>query len=427
MAYVLLDGSSISDDAKRNIVIACGSECATKPFEHALRVNFHDLHDKERRSQGPDVRKGPNKHYANAVDEDDGGDTLESQGEDEEADFAEEEMSDAGASDDNEVFNVYSGFAEARKKLKEVQKSRGFFRAQGEISFEQRKVAIKKEKERTRCGACGRIGHWAGDADCPKSGKSGDEKVTRADPKKKDKLVRKSGAAGSASSGSYFVLDDEQWTDIVANQAPMETGFAVGEIEESSALGVSEIGSPAVRVSETDLDTVESMSVAPPATMETTYSHVKRTKSSSDNSKINGQPAYVHPTPRASADQFANWTADKMREHLQPVQRPRAHQRGEREGGQFAGAGEAEVSSVSRAMREPLPSTSTRSIPTPSALPCRNGAAHKVAGQHTLLGLQELRDLHAAQGHHRLKKPSLLPAPESDEKSGGPVFPDAGP
>ena len=40
----------------------------------------------------------------------------------------------------------------------------------GEISFEERKAHIQKEKERTRCSACGRVGHWAGDPECPVKG-----------------------------------------------------------------------------------------------------------------------------------------------------------------------------------------------------------------------------------------------------------------
>ena len=91
--------------------------------------------------------------------EDEEGDDAEA---DETADLAEESEcgSDAGASGDDEVFTAYSVFKEARKKLQTMQKQRGFFHASGEISFDERKAAIRKEKERSRCGACGLIGHW---------------------------------------------------------------------------------------------------------------------------------------------------------------------------------------------------------------------------------------------------------------------------
>lgn len=84
-------------------------------------------------------------------------------------------MSDAGASQDDDIFQAYAAmekqkksYHDQRQKLKNLQKNRGFFR--GEFTWEERKKAISKEKERTRCSACHRIGHWAGDPKCPRSG-----------------------------------------------------------------------------------------------------------------------------------------------------------------------------------------------------------------------------------------------------------------
>ena len=52
-------------------------------------------------------------------------------------------------------------YTDSRKKLKEIQKSRGFFRGdlKGELNFEERKQAAQKEKARKRCASCGKIGH----------------------------------------------------------------------------------------------------------------------------------------------------------------------------------------------------------------------------------------------------------------------------
>lgn len=89
----------------------------------------------------------------------------------------EEEGSDIGASQDEEVFQAFSAMdkqrrscQESRKRLREVQKQRGFFK--GELTFEQRRAAVQKEKERTRCSACGKVGHWAGDSQCAKTTKT---------------------------------------------------------------------------------------------------------------------------------------------------------------------------------------------------------------------------------------------------------------
>ena len=49
-------------------------------------------------------------------------------------------------------------YKDARKKLREVQKSRGFY--PGDRG--DRSASIQQEKQRSRCAACSRIRHWAG-------------------------------------------------------------------------------------------------------------------------------------------------------------------------------------------------------------------------------------------------------------------------
>eukprot|EP00969_Alexandrium_andersonii_P109979 4852629-Alexandrium_andersonii.AAC.1 len=62
---------------------------------------------------------------------------------------------------------AYAAYDQARSKVRDLQRKRGFFKAEGTLTFEERKAAISKEKQRTACGACGQIGHWAGDPECP--------------------------------------------------------------------------------------------------------------------------------------------------------------------------------------------------------------------------------------------------------------------
>eukprot|EP00975_Prorocentrum_lima_P042921 9013302-Prorocentrum_lima.AAC.1 len=52
--------------------------------------------------------------------------------------------------------------------MRDLQRKRWFFRAEGTMTFEERTAAISKEKSRTACGACGEMGHWVGDPECAK-------------------------------------------------------------------------------------------------------------------------------------------------------------------------------------------------------------------------------------------------------------------
>ena len=113
--------------------------------------------------------------------EDDGyalatGETENGDGEDAEEygyGVAAEGESDQGASEDDEVYEAYATYKESRKRLKDIQKSRGFLRNKSAMSVDERKAAVEKEKARSRCAACGRLGHWAGDSARSKSSKGG--------------------------------------------------------------------------------------------------------------------------------------------------------------------------------------------------------------------------------------------------------------
>ncbi|CAK9105201.1 unnamed protein product [Durusdinium trenchii] len=174
-AYFLLRGANLSREDRRAILLANKSSYTQAGIETALKISYHDLHEREK-SRGFDEsryvgrRKGGKgkgkKFYSNWVDED-------------EQPFIEEWLDDT-VEDEPETQPEYAAEAYAamekqkksyhdqRQKLKNLQKNRGFFR--GEFTWEERKKAISKEKERTRCSACHRIGHWAGDPKCPRSG-----------------------------------------------------------------------------------------------------------------------------------------------------------------------------------------------------------------------------------------------------------------
>eukprot|EP00913_Durusdinium_trenchii_P019561 g18388.t1 len=209
LAYFVLKQSGLSKDDRRQILLNSGSDYNLESIEKAMRVSYYDIHEKEKISKFHDDRRGKGygktqkRHYAHLVDD---GDTPNKEAlvyeaassndqafeyehdfendlmteyesymvrEDEEyqdygyeAGEMEEEGSDVGASQDEEVYQAFSAmdkqrrsYQESRRKLREVQKQRGFFK--GELTFEQRRAAVQKEKERTRCSACGKIGHWA--------------------------------------------------------------------------------------------------------------------------------------------------------------------------------------------------------------------------------------------------------------------------
>jgi hypothetical protein len=131
-------------------------------------------------------------------------------------DDAYEVGSDDGASQDEDVAEAYAAYDQARAQLKDQQKRRGFFKATGTLTFEERKAAIKKEKAVTSCAACGQKGHWAGDDACPKK----DQSKPRADLKQvhqRGKIAM--GKGGGKQRGKkrpeqgFFVLDDADYEE----------------------------------------------------------------------------------------------------------------------------------------------------------------------------------------------------------------------
>ncbi|CAJ1344886.1 unnamed protein product, partial [Effrenium voratum] len=168
-AYFLLKNINLSRDDRRSILLANASDYSMEGIEKALRISFYDVHEREKaktwHQRAPPTGKKRHwahqawdetelaeedpswehheEEYADQVEEDEQWDEWE------EAYEAEEQPLDEGASQDEEVDQAYAAYKESRKKLKEIQKSRGFFK--GELTFEERKKAMQTEKQRTRC------------------------------------------------------------------------------------------------------------------------------------------------------------------------------------------------------------------------------------------------------------------------------------
>ena len=98
-------------------------------------------------------------------------------------------------------------YKDARKKLRDVQKSRGFYQ---NGNWSSRDQAKEKEKSRSRCAACGHIGHWAGDSVCPKSSAGVGPKKGKGRGKSQSKGKKKSkgGAYAAAPCPMLFSLED---------------------------------------------------------------------------------------------------------------------------------------------------------------------------------------------------------------------------
>ena len=285
-AYFLLEGARLKEDQKKLVTMVADNEFDTKAFVKTLRTSFHDVHVGERRGTGAgpadDARRpfggrfprsgghgrggggfrrfGGHKRpagrgggdRANWVEEDD--EDVESEDEAnlvEEEGYEEaygldddEEYSDLGADEDEEVAEAYAAYEQARTQLRDQQKRRGFFKASGTLTFEERKAAIKKEKTTTSCAACGQKGHWAGDPECPKgSGKGGgggkDRKHARFVAEKGRAAMRAAGYRGSKKrpqEGSFFVLDDADYLEgdaFVASASPSAASPSAPPLSES--------------------------------------------------------------------------------------------------------------------------------------------------------------------------------------------------
>ena len=254
-AYFLLEGARLSPGQRKLVTMVADNAFETQSFVKALRTNFHDQHLQEQESRRREVRpqacfakgggksrgkgkfkgKGKRKEQAHFTeeehddeDEDGAGDEAywNDGGEDPYDDDAyeiEDVPSDAGASQDEDISEAYTAYEQARAQLRDQQKKRGFFKATGTLTFEERKAEIKKEKQqhtKLSCGDCGQRGHWAGDPECPKgarpAGKGGSKGKQRARDAKRPPVVRgmsqKRSPSGEAGHYvSYFVLDDAEF------------------------------------------------------------------------------------------------------------------------------------------------------------------------------------------------------------------------
>ena len=78
----------------------------------------------------------------------------------------------------------------ARRKVKGKGKKPG-------LSLDQRKAALARLKSKTKCRACGKLGHWEGDIICPKGSGKGGKSPTDA--------------KGKSSANQATVLPDDGW------------------------------------------------------------------------------------------------------------------------------------------------------------------------------------------------------------------------
>ncbi|CAE7814668.1 GIP [Symbiodinium sp. CCMP2456] len=178
--YFLLKNIGLSREDKRQILLANQSAYTMEGVEKALRVSFFDVHEREKREwQGNAKPKGGGKgfgrrHFAHPVEDEP------------EEYFAEpglDDYDDGGQQDYAHV--VVDESAEAEAEVSDAGAS-GFLRPREGSSgmSEEKKQAIAREKARSRCAACGRLGHWAGDSACQKGsagGKKGSKKGRGAD------------------------------------------------------------------------------------------------------------------------------------------------------------------------------------------------------------------------------------------------------
>ena len=158
-AYFLLKHVNLSQEDRRQILLANQSNYTLEGIEQALRVSYYDIHEREKGREWTGRRPRNHyhqkqKHYAHAAADEVENEELEDMSlekDEEEAYLLKNEMesempelSDQGASEDDEINDAYTamdkerrGYKESRKKLSDIQKSRGFFKGdfKGELSF----------------------------------------------------------------------------------------------------------------------------------------------------------------------------------------------------------------------------------------------------------------------------------------------------
>ena len=263
LAYFLLRNAGLSREDRRQILLSNQSDYSLEGIEKSLRISYFDAHEKEKapgwnHSPGKKGGKGAGRGfggkrgYAHAAhEEDDDYDEDEAVGEDETEDYyalaAEadeedaneepEEISDAGASGDEAIFTAYATYQESRRKLRDLQKSRGLLRPKepGQ-SGDERRAQINKEKQRTRCSVCNRLGHWAGDAACPKKGAPGGRfgQSRGRGPKGRGRGSKGGKAYVVSESPLFFSLGDDGLEDQFCNMVRPEQADSEDEMPQDS-------------------------------------------------------------------------------------------------------------------------------------------------------------------------------------------------
>ena len=249
-AYFLLEGARLQDAQKKLVTLVADSEFDTQAFSKTLSTNFHDLHLTERRSgREPEAGKFGRHRFGGkgrdralwAGDSEEEGEEGYSDGQSEEsvdeADEVEDETwpSDDGASQDEDLMEAYVSYDQARQNLRTQQRERGFYKQSGgkggQRSPDEKKAAIAAQKKKSRCGACGQIGHWAGDSECPKKkqfrpkkggGKGGRDRGRGKGPTHRERVQ-------AEHDRSYFALDDSHEVFTVQDET-----FAVDTVSSYS-------------------------------------------------------------------------------------------------------------------------------------------------------------------------------------------------
>ncbi|CAK0848557.1 unnamed protein product, partial [Prorocentrum cordatum] len=260
-AYFLLEGAMLTDDQKRLVTMVADNKYETKAFENTLKTNYHDLHLQGKTSRPPQPHphgrsKGGGKggkdkskkqarvYYTEADDVDNEEDEQDEDYDDEvyeayEGGDAEEDIaSDAGASQDEAINNAYAAYDTARAKVRDLQRKRGFFKAEGTLTFEERKAEIAKDKQRAHCGACGKLGHWAGDPECPMGPnrpKPSAKPKSRADPRGRAAALSRPAWSSPSASGS----SPRPSSSTSAKKQRGATLFVLDDVEYDSAFLVS--------------------------------------------------------------------------------------------------------------------------------------------------------------------------------------------
>ena len=130
------------------------------------------------------------EEYEHEVEQDDEDDASEDEAGSQSDDDAGVEGSDWPAELINAVREAKAFMTQAKKQRSEVEKARGFFKKTS--GGEDKADRIKKLKARLPCAACGQLGHWKDDPECPHN------KGKNISPKKKKKKKRKTGVRRSS-------------------------------------------------------------------------------------------------------------------------------------------------------------------------------------------------------------------------------------